>query len=286
MISSQDQDSISRPYVLSTVAILLLSIISTLLGLFRPVHYRDHPEFLTALYAQDLTVLSIGVPVLALGLWFAARGSLRGHVVWLGALSYMTYMWATFAFSVAWNVFFLGYVVLFGLSLFTLVGGLASIDEDRVYHELHDRISPVVYSGFLWVIALGLALLWLGDLVPPMLDGTPPTIVEELGEQATVSHAIDLAVVVPTLALAGYWLWQERPWGYVFGGVVLLLGALLAPTITAMTVVLVLEGELTVSMWVIVFTMLPIVIAAALAIRYLLAFDDAKPDRSTSGAKA
>ena len=75
-------------------------------------------------------------------------------------------------------------------------------------------------------------------------------------------------------------LWQERPWGYVFGGVVLLLGALLAPTITVMTVVLVLEGELTVSVWVIVFTMLPIVIAAALAITYLLALTDAKPDRA------
>lgn len=140
-----------------------------------------------------------------------------------------------------------------------------------MYCELHGRISPVVYSGFLWVIALGIALLWLIDLVPPMFEGTPPTIVEELDEQATVSHAIDLAVVVPALTIAGYWLWQKRPWGYVFAGIVLLLGALLAPTITAMTVVLVLAGEITVPKTAIVFTLLPVVIAAALAIRYLLA---------------
>ena len=130
--------------------------------------------------------------MLALGLCFAARGSLRGYVI------------------------FLGYVGLFDLSLYTLVGGLAGVDAVAVYENLHGRISPIVYSGFLWVIAVGLALLWLGDLVLPMVDGTPPTIVEERGEQATVSHAIDLAVVVPALAIAGYWLLQGRPWGYVF----------------------------------------------------------------------
>ncbi len=255
----------------SSIAIVLLSTVSSLLGIFRPGHYRDPDGFLTALYAQDLTILLIGVPVLAIGLWYAGQGSLRGYFLWIGALSYMTYMWATFAFAVAWNVFFLGYVVLFGLSLFTLVAGLAWIDEEQIYRELHGRISPVVYGVFLWVIALGLAMLWLIDLVPPMFEETPPTIVEELGEQATVSHAIDLAVVVPALTIAGYWLWQKRPWGYVFAGIVLLLGALLAPTITAMTVVLVLAGDITVPLTAIVFTLLPVVIAAALAIRYLLA---------------
>lgn len=264
-------DSPNRWQISATITIILLSTVASILGIFRPGHYRDAEGFLTALYAQDLTILMIGVPVLAIGLWYARRGSLRGHLLWIGALSYMTYMWTTVAFSVAWNEFFLGYVALLALSLFTLVGGIARIDEDRIHRELHGHISPIVYSIFLWVIALGLSLLWLIDLVPPMIDGTPPTIVAELGEQATVSHAIDLAVVVPALTIAGYWLWQERPWGYVFAGIVLLLGALLAPTITAMTIVLILEGEITVPLTAIVFTLLPIIIAATLAMRYLLA---------------
>ena len=277
--------SLSRWQTGTTVAILALSIISISLGLFRPGHYRDHPEFLTALYVQDLTILLVGVPVLAIGLWFAARGSLRGYVVWLGAIAYMTYMWASITFSVAWNEFFLGYVALFGLSLFTLISGFASINEEDVYREVHGRISPGVYSGFIWLIAIGLTLLWLGDYVPPMLEGASPTLVEELGESSGASAAIDLAVVVPALAIAGYWLWQRRPWGYVVGGVVLLLGALLTPSITGMTVVLILEGEITVSVWVIVFTMLPLVIAAALAINYLLAFGGRRPPRPTDGVR-
>ena len=278
--------SLTRWQVWTTIAIIVLSIVSTLLGLVRPDHYRDHPDFLTALYVQDLTILLVGVPVLALGCWFAARGSLRGYVVWLGALGFMTYVWATIAFSVAWNEFFLGYVALFGLSLYALVSGFASIDPDAVYREVHGQLSPAVYSAFLWVIAVGLALLWLGDYVPPMLEGAPPTLVEELGESSGVSAAIDLAVVVPALAIAGFWLWQRRPWGYVVGGVVLMLGALLTPTITGMTIVLVMAGEITVSVWVLVFTMLPLVIAAVLAIRFLLAFGRPPPQTPADGVSS
>jgi hypothetical protein len=42
-----------------------------------------------------------------------------------------------------------GYVALFGLSLFALISGFAGIGKDRVYREIHGRVSPVVYSGFL-----------------------------------------------------------------------------------------------------------------------------------------
>jgi len=33
--------------------------------------------------------------VLLGGLWYARAGSLRGRIVWLGALAYMAYMWAS-----------------------------------------------------------------------------------------------------------------------------------------------------------------------------------------------
>ncbi|WP_318569016.1 hypothetical protein [Salinigranum marinum] len=82
--------SISRWQLVSTVTIVVLSIGSTLLGLFRPGHYP--PELLPQFYVQDLVVLVVGVPALILGLWYTTRGSLRGRVAFLGALAYMSYM--------------------------------------------------------------------------------------------------------------------------------------------------------------------------------------------------
>ena len=259
---------IPRWQTASTVVILVLSVVSALLGLFRPGQYPA--ELLPGFYLQDALILLVGVPALGIGLWYASRDSLAGRFVWLGALTYMTYMWATIALQVTFNQFFLGYVVLFGLSVFTLIGGVTATDPAEIQQSLELRISERVYGVFLWLIAASLAFLWLSELVPATVSGTPPLLVDEVGPQALASHFIDLSVVVPALAIAGYWLFQRRPWGYVFAGVGLVFGALLAPTLTGMTTVILLAGDITVPLVAVVFTAIPALIAAALAVTYLL----------------
>lgn len=86
-----------RWQIISTVAVLILAAVSSLFGLFRSGHYRAPPELVEAYQMQDLTILVVGIPVLAVGLWYSVRGSPRGRIVWLGGLAYMTYMWASIA---------------------------------------------------------------------------------------------------------------------------------------------------------------------------------------------
>ncbi|KTG28378.1 hypothetical protein [Haloferax profundi] len=263
--------SIRRWQVLTTSAIVVLSTVSALLGLFRPGHYNDAPALLPTYFAQDLMMLAVGAPVLVLGLWFTMRGSLRGRIVWLGSLAYTTYMWASIGLQVTFNEFFLGYVALFSLSLFTFVGGVVTTDATEIHDKLSGHISERVYGVFLLVIALGLAFLWLSEIIPATLSGTPPLLVEEVGPQATISHFLDLSVVVPALVVSGIWLWQGRQWGYTLAGVSLVFGAVLAPTLTLATFLLFTEGEVTVSVLVAVFTILPAAIAATLAIKFVFA---------------
>ena len=272
--------SVPRWQSVGTLAIAILSVVSALLGLFNPGHYR--PELLPGFYVQDALILLVGVPALLVGLVYARRGSLRGRIVWLGTLAYMTYMWASIALQIAFNQFFLGYVILFGLSVYTLVGALASTDPDAVQAAVAPRISARIYAAFLWVIAVGLAFLWLSELVPATVSGDPPLLVAEMGPQALASHFIDLSTVVPAMAIAGTWLWRERPWGYVVGGAGLVFGAVLAPTLTGMTLVLLFEGSVTVPLVAAVFTALPALIAAVLAIRFVISIPAA--GRSSSRA--
>jgi hypothetical protein len=251
----------------ATLSILGLASVASLTGLLRPAIYQ--PELLPGFLVQDALMLLVGVPGLAIGFVFARRGSTRGRLVWLGALAYMTYLWASIALQVAFNQLFLGYVALFGLSLFTLIGGLADTDPAPVAEAVGPRVREGIYGGFLWLIALGLAALWLSELVPATLSNTPPSLVTDVGPHALASHVIDLSTVVPALAIAGTMLRRRRPWGYVFAGVGLVFGAFLAPTLTGMTAVILLEGAIRVSPVAIVFTALPALLAAALAIAYL-----------------
>jgi hypothetical protein len=268
----------------ATALVAVLATTSSLLGLFRPGHYP--PTLRPAFYVQDLVILLVGVPALVLGLRAAVAGSPRGRTVWLGALAFMTYMWASVGLSVPFNRFFLGYVALFGLSLFTFVGGVVDTEPAAVAATLGDGISERRYGAVLGFIAAGLAALWLSELVPATLTGTPPLLVTEQGPQALVSHFLDLAVVVPALAVVARWLWQRRAWGYVLAGVALVFGALLAPAITGMTLALFLTGAVTLPPVAVVFTALPALVAVTFAVGYLRrvpgADRDGRPDAAPS----
>lgn len=264
--------NVPRWQVVSTAAITVLATASSLLGLFRAGHYP--PELLPGFYIQDFLLLLVGIPALALGVAAARVGSKRGRIVWLGALAYMAYLSVSIAFQLTFNQFFLGYVLWTGLSFYTLVGALATTDPTAIKDAVAEHIAERVYGVFLWIIAIGLAVLWLSELVPATLSGRPPLLVAEVGPHALASHFIDLSLAVPAMAIAGTWLWRQRPWGYAVGGAGLVFGTLLAPTLAAVTVVLALGEAVTVPPVAVVFTILPALIAAVLALRFLLAITE------------
>lgn len=275
---SATADAPDRWQVGTTVAVLALSATSSLLGLFRAGHYDVEPALLARLQAQDAVVLFVAVPVLAVGLVLARRGSLRGRIVWLGALASMTYLWSSVATTTPFNDFFLGYVALFSLSLFTLVGAVADTDPEPVRRVLDGEISRTGYAALLALIGLGLAALWLSDIVPATLAGTRPLILEELGEGAAHTYVLDLGVVVPSLAVTAAWLRRGRPWGYAFAGILLVMAALLAPTLTAITVADALGDVVTLTPPLVIGTVVPPAVAVAFAVRYLRALGRREPD--------
>ncbi len=252
----------------ATVAILILTVVATVPGLVRNGHYVESGAELMRLQAQDAVLLAIGVPVLAVGLWLSIRGSLRGRLVWLGSLAFMAYMWTHYAFVVAYNDFFLGYVALFALSVFTLLSGVITTDAGRIHDALRDRISTRLYVGFLGLAAVGLASMWLFDIVPALIAGDLPSGIAQFGPEAAHTYVIDLGVLVPSLAITALWLHRARPWGYVCTGVLLVFAALVAPTLTAITVLDLQEG-IEISAPILIGTIVPPLVGLLFAGGYL-----------------
>ncbi len=258
----------SRPEIAATVAILTLTVTASVSGLVRESHYVESGFELLRLQAQDAVLLVIGVPVLAIGLWLAARGSLRGRLMWVGSLAFMTYMWTHYAFVVAYNDFFLGYVALFALSVFTLISGVVTTDATRIADAVGDEASTRLYVGFLGMAALGLALMWLFDIIPALLANELPSGIAQFGPEAAHTYVVDLGVLVPSLAIGAVWLSQRRPWGYVCAGVLLVFAALVAPTLTAITLIDI-RGDVAISAPILVGTIVPPLVGLIVAGAYL-----------------
>lgn len=251
-----------RWQVVTTVTILVLSVAGTLLGLLRPGFYSDPYALVYQAYGQDAVTLGFVTPLLAVGLWLARRGSLRGYLLWLGALAYLLYTYAVYAVITQFNVFFLGYIALFGLSLYTLVGGLLQLNPDVVERRLEAslRIRPMV--GFLVVMGVLVALLWLAEVVPAMVAGTKPASAADVGLPANVVHVLDLGVLIPAMFITAHWLRQRRAWGYVLPGVLFVKLTSIGLAILAMIAWLTVEGEPVPTAQIVVFIVLTVANAA------------------------
>jgi hypothetical protein len=237
------QPSIARPYVRTSVLVLVLAVVASSVGLFVTGFYRDAAVLLPQLRGQDLLTLTVACPALALSLYAAVRGSLRGYVVWLGVTGYLLYTYASYAFMTAFNELYLVYVALFGLSLYTFVGGLLRLDAVALKQAVGDH-TVTAYLGFLVLAAIAVGVMWLADLIPAILTDTIPSVLDGTGLPAPVIQSLDLAVLVPAFVLSAYWLHQRRPWGYALTGVLLVKVATLGLAVLAMAVLQVRAGQL------------------------------------------
>lgn len=263
---------LSRVYVLASVVVLVLTIVATAVGLFVSDFYRDAEVLLPQLYGQDLLTLVVAVPALAVSLYYATRGSLRAYVCWLGVTGYLLYTYASYAFLTAFNELYLVYVALFALTLFTLVGGLTRLDATNLKQAFGDH-SVRPYVLFQMLLAILLALMWLGEVGPAILAGTRPPSIAETDLPVPVIQSLDLGVVVPSFALSAYLLWNRRPWGYAFTGVLLVKGTTLGLAVVAMIVFMLLDGQTVPLAQILLFTLFSLV-GLALVLRYILSIDE------------
>ena len=99
------------------VVALLLAGAAAATGLLVSGLYRDTAEMVREARAADLVTLVVAVPALGLGLWRARSGSARARLIAIGALGYLSYSYAIFAFSVVINPLTPVHIAILGLAV-------------------------------------------------------------------------------------------------------------------------------------------------------------------------
>src|SRR5687767_11840434 len=111
--------------------------------------YVDAPNWVQQAQGTDLATLFLAVPVLAVGLWTAARGSAAGRLAIVAGLLYLVYNYAIFAFSVALNPLTAVHIAIFGLSLWSLLlAGRSAVEgAEAVTERLNRRTAGALLVG-------------------------------------------------------------------------------------------------------------------------------------------
>jgi hypothetical protein len=218
--------SLALPAALSalTAALLLVTSLAGLLYGQRGLYTPD-PATLPAFLGQDAMTLAVALPVLLVSVGLARRGSVRGLLVWVGALFYVAYSYLYYPLNPEFNALYLAYLAIVSASGYGLVALLLEIDAPAVRARFAARTPTRALGGFMAAMGLLFAANWVAAILGHLAAGTTPSRVD-----LTV-WPLDLIVALPALFWGGVWLWRRQPWGYVVGGLLLLKMALLGPTL-------------------------------------------------------
>jgi hypothetical protein len=176
--------------------------VASLSGLVLPGLYRDGEALGRLTRADDSFRLLVVVPILAFGLWAGARGSVSGRLAAMGGLACLGYLYGFVVSAVAINAMTLAHVAAFGLSFWALVLyflGMEAALVEEIGSRLFRRSTAAVLLGMAGLSAVNWGAILLGSAV----SGNPPSDVVRLGLRTNPLYAIELAVLVPLLWVAG-----------------------------------------------------------------------------------
>ncbi len=191
--------------------------------------------------AQDYVTLSIGIPLLVIGLLLSRKGSLRGRFLLAGTLFYFLVTFLFYTCMGMYNYLFLAYVILLALSFFAFLYTLLSFDPADTAAAF-DKNTPVRFAGgFLIVNAVLIALLWLSVVIPPLLDGSIyPAEVQHY--TTLIVQGLDLGLLLPLAVAAAVLFLKRKPAGFVFAPVYIVFLTILMTSLSAKIIAMGMQG--------------------------------------------
>ena len=199
-------------------------------GIIVPSIYRDVLWIRTAWLGTDVVTLFVVVPLLVWGLLASGRGSIRGQLLWYGALAYGVYNNAYYLLGAALNVLFPLYVALFVGCMWALLLALTGADVPAIVASFGARTPVRSVAGYMTFTGVGLAIAWLAQWAAFVFGGVTPSIGE--GPFRLVA-SLDLSLIVPAMIVGATLLWRRRPWGFVLAAMANALGAAYTLGLTA-----------------------------------------------------
>jgi len=202
----------------------------------------ERPSLAAQAVGQDAVTLCFAVPLLIAASIAAARGSARAQLASVGLLAYFVYTYFQYTALTVYNSLFLLYVLTYSSALILLITAIAAIDLGSLKEFFPSIPFRRSLGIFLTVAGAALGMLWLGLIVPPLVTGTRPALLEDQVSQSLVVQSMDLGLLIPAAVIGGGALLRDRSIGYLLAAIVLTKIVTVGAAIIAMIIVMTLRG--------------------------------------------
>lgn len=241
-----------------TIAIIVLSVVATLIGLFsketkgypsvvtsygesiqlynKGIYARDSLSMGSQAVAQDFVTILLGVPFLIVSLLLMNKKSAKGICLLTGTLGYFLYTYASYSFLIAYNSLYLIYVLIMILSFYSFILSINQMSESGIVNNFTEKFPVKSLRRFMWIVAVMLGAMWLGRILPTITNGTAPINLEHYSTLGI--QTLDLGFVIPACLVAEHLLSKRNKWGYILSVVLVIKAVTMTAAVSAMTILM------------------------------------------------
>lgn len=193
----------------STLLIAILVAAVSITGILLQDSLYPTDEVLNSFLPSDYVNLVAGLPFLVISLWFSRKGKVMGMLCLPGALFYLVYVYFPYLVSVPFNLLFLPYLVVFALSIYTLIGVVSVMDPEPIRQRFSGNLPERAFGGILIGLAAIIVIRQVVLIIGALINNTA------VDQMEVALWIIDFSVGAPAMLLAGILLWKKKPLGYV-----------------------------------------------------------------------
>ena len=226
-----------------SLALLICMGFASGMGIFVDSTYqRELPSLAAQGVGQDIVNLFVGGPILLVSLLLMNRGSRAASWIFAGVVFYYLYSYIIYTFGIHHNNLFLIYCATLALSTYIFIFW-AHFNAGLNIKNWFSKAPPVKGTAlFLLAIAAMFYVIWLKDIVPPLLKGEAPAFVVENNYAPNPIHAIDLSFALPGIIITCILLFKDHKLGYLIAPIFLVFIVVLAIALIAMMVMVKARG--------------------------------------------
>jgi len=189
--------------------IACLSLMAAGMGVFNQDIYSKvvSSDLLPGTVAQDAITIIVGMILLFLSLKTDAV-DIKKQIVAMSLLAYLFYGYGIYVIERIYNPLYLLYMAIMALSFWSIVYGLANLNQDIVGQIKTSKLVRYLSAGCLLFTTLLFYFLWTGSLLPLM----------RTGEKIEFSYSIfilDMVFVLPAILISGILLLKKKALGLI-----------------------------------------------------------------------
>jgi hypothetical protein len=232
-----------KKLIILTLPLAILIAVASIFGIFfEDIYSKEAPEYAAQGVGQDIINLVVVMPILVIATILILKGSRVWQFVWLGSMIYAVYSYTVYCFGVHFNALFLMYCGIMGLSFYLLIGFLISMKPEVIKSWFDDETPINMTTIFLFIVALLFYFIWLSDILPALINGEVPELVQEYELPTNPIHVLDISIALPGVILSAILLRKKHALGYVLVPAFVIFIIVMAVAIGGIVVVTIYKG--------------------------------------------